>query len=71
MIGHIASAQLVNRRSYQLLLQRDLLELHLVDAGLGGAQKRRGGDQNALHDGQDEAIRARPSCVEQEKSGFG
>jgi hypothetical protein len=29
--------------SYQLLLQGDLLQLHLVNAGLGGADKRRGG----------------------------
>lgn len=38
--------------SYQLLLQGNLLQLHLVDAGLGGADKRRGGNQRALHTGR-------------------
>lgn len=38
--------------SYQLLLEGDLLQLHLVDASLGGANKRRGGNQSALHIGR-------------------
>lgn len=38
--------------SYQLLLQGDLLQLHLVDAGVGGADKRRSGNEGALHAGR-------------------
>lgn len=38
--------------SYQLLSQRNLLDLHLVNTGLGRAQKRGGGKKSALHDGQ-------------------
>lgn len=38
--------------SYQLLLEGNLLQLHLVDASLGGANKRRGGNQGALHLGR-------------------
>lgn len=38
-------------KTYQLLRKRDLVELHLVNASLGGAQQRGGCDQSALHDG--------------------
>lgn len=38
--------------THQLLGQRHLLELHLVDAGLGGAKHDAGGEEHgALHDG--------------------
>ena len=38
--------------AYQLLGQRDLLELHLVDAGRSGAEQRGGCEEHgALHDG--------------------
>lgn len=40
------------RDTYQLLLEGDLLELHLVDAGLGGASEGGRGDKRALHDGR-------------------
>lgn len=38
--------------SYQLLSEGNLLKLHLVNAGLGGAKQRGCGDESALHDGQ-------------------
>jgi hypothetical protein len=39
--------------TYKLLLEGDLLKLHLVHAGgLGGAEQRRGCEKSALHDGQ-------------------
>jgi hypothetical protein len=41
------------RQTYQLLRQRDLLELHLVDTCLGtDTQQRSCGKQSSLHDGQ-------------------
>lgn len=40
------------RFTHQLLGERDLLELHLVNSGLGGAGKGGRGDQGALHDGR-------------------
>lgn len=36
-------------RTYQLLFERDLLELHLVHASLGGAGKGGGENHAALH----------------------
>lgn len=42
----------IRAASYQLLLQGNLLQLHLMDAGLGGANKRRSGNQCALHTGR-------------------
>lgn len=39
--------------SYQLLRERNLLELHLVDASLGGAKQRSCGEKSALHDDDD------------------
>jgi hypothetical protein len=39
-------------RTNQLLRQRDLLELHLVDAGLSGTQQRSCGKESSLHDGR-------------------
>lgn len=41
-----------SRETYQLLRKRDLVELHLVHAGLCGAREGGGRDENALHDGQ-------------------
>ncbi|CAF3571667.1 unnamed protein product [Fusarium graminearum] len=38
-------------QSYQLVGKRNLVELHLVDAGLSRAQKRGSGKKSALHDG--------------------
>lgn len=46
------SGRQVRASSYQLLLQGDLLQLHLVDASLGGANECRSGDQGALHIGR-------------------
>ncbi len=40
------------RLSYQLLLERDLLELHLVNSGLRGASEGGRGDDGGLHDGR-------------------
>lgn len=47
-------AQLSHRenQSYQCVGKRNLVELHLVDAGLGRAQKRGGSEKSTLHDGQ-------------------
>jgi hypothetical protein len=39
-------------QSYQLVGKRNLVELHLVNAGLGRAQKRGSSKKSALHDGQ-------------------
>lgn len=39
-------------QTYQLLLQGDLLQLHLVHSGVGGASKGSRGDEGALHDGR-------------------
>jgi hypothetical protein len=43
------------RSTYQLLLKRNLLKLHLVYAGLGGAQEGGGCDESALHVGRQAA----------------
>lgn len=47
------SRQILEMESpYQLLSQGDLAQLHLVDAGLGGAKQRSCGEESALHAGQ-------------------
>lgn len=46
------SAASTGTSSYQLLSKRHLLELHLVDSGLGRAKQRSCGENSALHDGR-------------------
>ena len=45
------SGVLVMGATHQLVGERDLLELHLVDGGIGGAEQRSCGKQSSLHDG--------------------
>ena len=43
--------------TYQLLRERHLLELHLVDAGNGGrGQRTRGEEDSRLHDGSERCV---------------
>jgi hypothetical protein len=43
--------------TYQLLRERHLLELHLVDAGDGGRGQRTRGEENSrLHDGSERCM---------------
>jgi len=48
-----SSARRGHATTYQLLRERDLLELHLVDAGMGGAEQSGSrSEESSLHDGQ-------------------
>lgn len=48
----IVSGALGTSNTYKLLGERHLLELHLVDSGLGGAEQHRCANQSSFHDGQ-------------------
>jgi len=56
------SAQATWGQSYQLVSKRNLVELHLVNASLGRAQKRGSGKKSALHDGQSDRECDRDVC---------
>jgi hypothetical protein len=49
-------------QSYQLVSKRNLVELHLVNASLGRAQKRGSGKKSALHDEQSDRECDRDVC---------